>query len=185
MKYSKITALVAPGLPAEVHQFVQMSLAAANPALHPSLSGTAESLKDTHEHLTTLAQFWSGLSSICKSALPGNPRATAPRRFEEQCESYFASWHVHRHDLLDAIGSLELLVDAISIRAPQTISSKNWRSASNAPTITSSPNLTSRTSNDNNTSRSFMATRRTYHPSSSEDDLPISAICFPFCGFRR
>ena len=165
-----------------------MSLAAANPALHPSLSGTAESLKDAHEHLTTLARFWSGLSSICKSALPGNPRATAPRRFEEQCESYFASWHVHRHDLLDAIGSLELLVDAISIRAPQTISNKQWRSASKPLTTitsTSYQNLTFPTSNDNNTPRSFMATRRTYHPSSSEDDLPLSAMCFPLCGFRR
>jgi len=162
-----------------------MSLAAANPALYPSLSGTAESLKDTLEHLTTLAQFWSGLSSICKNALPGSPRATAPRRFEEQCESYFASWHVHRHDLLDAIGSLELLVDAISIRAPQTLSSKHWRSALNAPTITLYPNLTSPTSNENNTSRSFMAICRTYHPSSSEDDLPLSAMCFSLCGFRR
>jgi hypothetical protein len=164
-----------PGLSAEVHQFVQMSLAAANPALYPSLSGTAESLKDAHGHLTTLAQFWSGLSSICKNALPGNLRTTASRRFEEQCESYFSSWHVHRHDLLDAIGSLELLVDAISIRAPQTISSKHWRSAS-------SP------SNNNNTlpSRSLIATHRPYHPSSSEDDLPLStSICFPFCGFRR
>lgn len=159
-----------------MHQFVQMSLAAANPALHPSISGTAESLKDAHRHLTTLARFWTGLSSICKSALPGDLRTTASRRFEEQCESYFSSWHVHRHDLLDAIGSLELLVDAISIRAPQTISRKHWRSASSS-------------SNHNNTlpSRSsFITTQRTYHPSSSEDDLPFSVICFPICGgFRR
>jgi hypothetical protein len=167
-----------------------MSLAAANPALHPSLSGTAESLKDTHEHLTTLGQFWSGLTSICKSALPGTPRVTAPRRFEAQCESYFSSWHVHRHDLLDAICSLELLVDAISIRAPQKISSKHLRSTSNAPTtITLASrhlNLTSPTSNHNNTlpSQSFTTTYRTYHPSPSEDDFP--RLCFPFCGgFRR
>lgn len=174
-----------------MHQFVQMSLAAANPGLYPSLSGTAESLKDTHEHLASLGQFWSGLASICKSALPGTPRVTAPRRFEEQYENYFSSWHVRRHDLLDAIGSLELLVNAISIRAPQKISSKHSRSASNAPTTitsTSYLNLTSPTSNQNNAlpSRSSAATRRTYHLSSSEDDAPLCVICFPFCGiFRR
>ncbi|KIM40004.1 hypothetical protein M413DRAFT_189898 [Hebeloma cylindrosporum] len=95
---NSIPPVVAPGLCAETHQFVQMSVAAANPPLLPSVTTVSQSLQNSSKHLITLSECWVGLHSICGIVVAGTPQA--PEEFGQQWKRCLAPWEANREILL-------------------------------------------------------------------------------------